>query len=130
MQSQLPTNSQPSPMGVALLLPPKRGGLVKPPVGVGGLGAQSGAQSRETPENLNQTCARCGAPCERWPGPTPLCNRCALELGQQEVAERQATPGGAKGLPDSQRLTYENTQLACFGCNTAKRDIVTAAASA
>jgi len=43
-------------------------------------------------------CSRCGAPCEPWPGPRPLCNRCALELGQQEVAERRATGGPGKTL--------------------------------
>jgi len=36
------------------------------------------------------TCARCGKPCERGPWREPLCNGCALKLGQQEVQERLA----------------------------------------
>jgi hypothetical protein len=54
------------------------------------------------------TCSRCGQPCDRGPWRAQLCNRCALELGAAEVAERQAVdqvpPGPSadvcgRGLP-------------------------------
>ncbi len=49
-----------------------------PPQGVRGLGL-----------SLSETkCERCGALCERGPYREQLCNRCALELGNQEIAER------------------------------------------
>ncbi len=40
-------------------------------------------------------CARCGQPCDRGPWREQLCNQCALELGQEEVARRRAAAAAA-----------------------------------
>ena len=43
-------------------------------------------------------CGRCGKPCEPGPYRVPLCNGCALELGNREIAARQGR-GDVKATP-------------------------------
>jgi hypothetical protein len=47
-------------------------------------------------------CSRCDARCDRGPWKEQLCNRCALELGEQDVAARQGpvqTSAKSEGTP-------------------------------
>lgn len=71
-----------------------RGGLVTRQELLAQLAArrEHSARARAHVDDRDLTCSRCGRPAE--PGSElyreTLCNRCALELGQQEVAARQA----------------------------------------
>lgn len=48
--------------------------------------------TNEQGEHGGPLCARCRAPCEKGPFRVPLCNRCALQAGQEEIAQRQGGP--------------------------------------
>lgn len=60
------------------------------------------------------TCSRCGEPCEHGPWRVQLCNRCALELGEQEVADRRRQADrldGVRVLPGTSATRVSQTVM-------------------